>query len=154
MKKPIDLKLTKEGYQKLLDEELELKEKRPGVLKRMVDAREQGDLSENAGYHAAKEQLGYIDSRLRHLKLMIRFAEVVESANGSAVSFGNTVIVENAGQKYTYIVVSAQEADPIKGKVSDVSPFGKALLGKRVGDTATVVTPDNKMSLKIVEIKI
>lgn len=153
MKKPVDLKLTKEGYQKLLEEERDLREQRPGVLKRMVEAREQGDLSENAGYHAAKERLGYIDSRLRQLKLMIRFADVVESASGSVVSFGNTVVVEDAGQKYTYIVVSAQEADPIEGKVSDVSPFGKALLGKRVGDIAAIETPDGSLSLKVLEIK-
>lgn len=154
MKKPIELKLTKEGYQKLLDEERELKDQRPGVLKRMVEAREQGDLSENAGYHAAKERLGYIDSRLRHLKIMIRFAEVVESTGKEVVSFGNTVVVDNSGSKMTYTIVSAQEADPSQGKVSDVSPFGKALLGKNVGDTATVETPDNKIPLKILEIKI
>lgn len=154
MKKPINLKLTKDGFQKLVDEERELKEQRPGVLKRMVEAREQGDLSENAGYHAAKERLGYIDSRLRHLKLMIRFAEVVESSGDSSVSFGNTVVVENQGEKMTYTVVSAQEANPIKGKVSDVSPFGKALLGKKIGDLAIVETPESKISLKVLEIKI
>lgn len=153
MKKPIDLKLTKEGYQKLLDEEQELKEQRPGVLKRMVEAREQGDLSENAGYHAAKERLGYIDSRLRRLKLMIRFADVVEPDGDDVVSFGDTVEVENDGAKMLYTIVSAQEADPAKGKVSDVSPFGKALMGKKAGDVAVVETPDNKISLKVLGVK-
>src|SRR3989344_5845071 len=149
MQKPIDIKVTREGFEDLKNEYEELTKQRPGVLKRMVEAREQGDLSENAGYHAAKERLGYIDSRLRHLKLMIRFAEVVNSSDNGIVSFGNTVVVENDGQKLTYTVVSAQEADPLSGKVSDVSPVGSALLGKRVGDSATVEIPDGKMVLKI-----
>lgn len=154
MKKPIDLKLTPEGFQKLKNEERELREKRPGVLKRMVEAREQGDLSENAGYHAAREQLGYIDSRLRQLKVMIRFAEVVESSAESFVSFGNTVIVQTDDGVHTFTVVSAQEADPASGKISDVSPIGSALLGKAPGENAIVDTGDGQKTFKILEIKV
>lgn len=154
MKKPIDLKLTQDGFDKLVAEERELKERRPGVLKRMVEAREQGDLSENAGYHAAKEQLNYIDNRTKHLKIMIRFAEVIESVGSSVISFGNTVEVENDGAKQTFVVVSAQEADPMQGKVSDVSPIGRALIGKSVGDEVTVETPDGHIVFKVVGIRI
>lgn len=153
MKSPINLKLTQQGYQQLLDEQKELAEARPGVLKRMVDAREQGDLSENAGYHAAKERLGYIDSRLRQLRLMIRFAEVVQNAAGTAVSFGNTVIVESSGAKREFTIVSDLEADPQKGKMSDKSPIGKALLGKVAGDTVKIDVPDGVTVFKIVAIK-
>ncbi len=153
MKSPINLKLTQQGYQQLLDEQKELAEARPGVLKRMVDAREQGDLSENAGYHAAKERLGYIDSRLRQLRLMIRFAEVVQNTASIAVSFGNTVVVESGGAKHEFTIVSDLEADPQKGKMSDKSPIGQALLGKVAGDTVKIEVPDGVSVLKVVAIK-
>jgi transcription elongation factor GreA len=153
VKKPIDLKLTQEGFQKLIDEERDLQDQRPGVLKRMVEAREQGDLSENAGYHAAKERLGYIDSRLRHLKLMIRFAEVARDKTSSLISFGNCVIIEADGQKSEFKIVSDIEADPQNGKMSDKSPIGQALLGRRVGDTVEVKVPDGSMKYKVVAIR-
>ncbi len=154
MKKPIELKLTPEGFKKLVDEERELRESRPGVLKRMVEAREQGDLSENAGYHAARERLGYIDSRLRQLKVMIRFAQVIESSNQNIVSFGNHVTVKNDGETRAFTIVSAQEADPTSGKISDVSPIGSSLMGKSVGEKATVDTQDGKTIFEILDIKI
>lgn len=153
MKKPIDLKLTKDGFQKLLAEQNELIEKRPGVLKRLVAAREQGDLSENAGYHAAKEELGYIDSRLRTLKLMIRSADVTEAKDSDSVSFGCTVTVDDGSSKRNFIIVNALEADPMKGKMSDVSPIGAALLGKKTGDSVEIEVPDGKVIYKIVNIE-
>ncbi len=154
MKKPIDLKLTPEGFKKLIDEEQQLRGGRPSVLKRMVEAREQGDLSENAGYHAAKEQLGYIDSRLRQLKLMIRFANVVKSSGRDYVSFGNIVTVKIGKDVRIFTVVSAQEADPSQGKISEVSPIGLALLGKVVGDKVVVETDDANTIFEILDIKI
>ncbi len=153
MKSPINLRLTPAGHKQLVDELADLVEQRPGVLKRMVDAREQGDLSENAGYHAAKERLGYIDSRVRRLKIMIRLADVVSGEGGSAVSFGKTVTVEGENGKLEFTVVSDLEADPAKGKMSDKSPIGSAVLGKNVGDSAEISTPDGKSIFKIVEIK-
>jgi transcription elongation factor GreA len=153
VKKPINLKLTPEGYQDLLDEQKTLTESRPGVLKSMVEAREQGDLSENAGYHAAKEKLGYIDSRLRSLKLMIRFAEVVKGENSKNVTFGNTVVIKNDLGLQTFTIVSAMEADPKDGKMSDRSPLGMALLGKKVGDKVEIEAPNGKLVFNIVDIK-
>lgn len=153
MKKPIILKLTKEGYQDLLDEQKQLTSDRPGVLKRMVEAREQGDLSENAGYHAAKERLGYIDSRLRHLKLMIRFAEVVSADGSDKISFGHTVVVENEGKTRQFTIVSDLEADPMNGKMSDKSPIGRALLGKKAGDLVEIDVPNGKSIFRVVELK-
>ena len=152
MKKPIDLKLTPEGFQKLVDEQKTLTERRPGVLKRMVDAREQGDLSENAGYHAAKEELGKIDSRLKVLKIMLRFADVVKAEGKSVVSFGNTVTVEVEGNQKDFTIVSALEADPLAGKMSDISPIGSALIGKKNGDVVNVDTPGGKVTYKILNI--
>ncbi len=154
MKKPINLKLTPEGYQNLLDEQKALTESRPGVLKSMVEAREQGDLSENAGYHAAKEKLGYIDSRLRSLKLMIRFADVVKGEDSKTVTFGNTVVIAGPDGEQAFTIVSAMEADPKVGKMSDKSPIGMALLNRRVGETVEIDVPDGKISFKILEVKI
>lgn len=128
-------------------------EARPGVLTRMVAAREMGDLSENAGYHAAKERLGYIDRRTRHLKLMLRFAEVVGAKGTDEVTFGSVVKVKNGETEIEFAIVSAMEADPMKLKVSDVSPIGKALLGKKPGEEAVIETPDGKMIYKVLEIK-
>lgn len=153
MKKPINLRLTPEGYQNLLDEQKALTENRPNVLKSMVEAREQGDLSENAGYHAAKEKLGFIDSRLRSLKLMIRFAEVVKGENSKNVTFGNTVVIEGPDGQKTFTIVSAMEADPKEGKMSDKSPIGMALLNKKVGDMVKIDVPDGKILFKVVEVK-
>ncbi len=153
MKKPINLRLTPEGYQNLLDEQKTLIESRPNVLKSMVEAREQGDLSENAGYHAAKEKLGYIDSRLRSLKLMIRFADVVKGEDSKNVTFGNTVVIDGPDGQKTFTIVSAMEADPKEGKMSDISPIGMALLNKKVGDTIEIDIPDGKVSFKIVDVK-
>lgn len=154
MKKPIDVKLTAEGLEKFKKERQELLERRPGVVVRMATAREQGDLSENAGYHAAKEELSKIDSRLRELVLLIRFADVVGAKDAESVSFGSHVIVENGGEKQTFEIVSKLEADPSKGKISDVSPFGAALLGKTVGDLVQIDVPQGKIQFKIVEIKV
>lgn len=153
MKKPIDLQLTQEGYDKLQKEFDDLMAARPDVLTRMVAAREMGDLSENAGYHAAKERLGYIDRRTRHLKLMLRFADVVSAKGTNEVTFGSVVKVQNGETEVEFAIVSAMEADPTKMKVSDVSPIGKALLGKKVGEEAKVESPGGEMVYKVLEIK-
>ena len=152
MKKPIELKLTREGFENLKKEIDALSLRRPGVLSRMVAAREQGDLSENAGYHAAKEELGRIDRRVRELKIMIRFADVFESRSKSVVGFGSSVTVENGGDQANFTIVSKLEADPLRGKVSDVSPIVSALIGKKTGDVVEIEVPDGKTLYKIVSI--
>lgn len=153
MKKPIDLQVTPEGYANLQKEFDQLTAKRPGVLTRMVAAREQGDLSENAGYHAAKEELGQIDRRLRVLKLLLRFAEVIKFEQSDAVGFGCAVKIHNGVNDMDFVIVSALEADPMQGKISDVSPIGKALLGKKVGESVAIETPGGRINYKVVEIK-
>lgn len=153
MKKPIDIKFTKEGYKKLGEEYQALIEKRPGVLSRMVAAREQGDLSENAGYHASKEELGKIDSRMRELKLLMRFGEIVDSKGSGVVGIGSTIKVSGQGDTFVFNIVGRLEADPVHGKLSEVSPIGSALLGKKVGDNVEVEIPDGKNVYTILEIK-
>lgn len=154
MRKLPNFKFTPEGFEKLKKELSELTDRRPGVLTRLVTAREQGDLSENAGYHAAKEELGKIDSRVRELKLMMRLAEVVQAKEANIVGFGNTVVINDGGNNLEFTIVSAQEADPMMGKISDSSPIGSALLGKKTGDTVCVYSPSGKTDYRIVEIKI
>lgn len=153
MKKPIDIKFTKEGYEKLGQEYQQLTEKRPGVLSRMVAAREQGDLSENAGYHASKEELGKIDSRLRELKLLMRFGEIVDSSGTGLVGVSSIVKVSAQGKTFEFNIVGQLEADPVHGKLSEVSPIGSALLGKKVGDKVEVEIPDGKTEYIVIEIK-
>lgn len=153
MKKPIDIKVTPQGYADLKEEFTKLTERRPGVLTRMVQAREQGDLSENAGYHAGKEELGKIDSRLRQLKLILRFADVVKSNQQKFVQLGNTVTIKNQNVEATYTIVGALEADPAKNRMSDASPIGKALIGKVKGELVNIEIPDGTITYEVVEIK-
>lgn len=153
MKKPIDIKITPEGLANLKKEQQELAQKRPGVLARMVAAREQGDLSENAGFHAAKDELSHIDHRLRELTLMIRFADVIYNEQNSAVSLGTVVVVDDGSYKREFKIVGRLEADPVGGLISNESPIGRALLGKVVGDIVEVETPSGKAGFKILDIK-
>ena len=152
MKKPIDIQFTKEGFEKLKEEYQALVDRRPGVLTRMVAAREQGDLSENAGYHAAKGELGWIDRRLRELKLLMRFGDVVESSQKAIVAFGSVVTVQSGEEKQDFTIVGKLEADPIRGRLSDVSPIGSALMGKKVGDKVEVDIPDGHVTYEVVAI--
>lgn len=153
MKKPIDIKLTPEGLENLKKEQQELVGKRPGVLARMVAAREQGDLSENAGFHAAKDELSRIDHRLRELKLMIRFVDVIADGESSSVSLGSVVVVDDGSGEREFKIVGRLEADPIKGLLSDESPIGGALLGRRVGESVKIDIPDGSIQFKIMSIK-
>lgn len=152
MKKPINVKVTKEGFEALKIEQEHLTKLRPEVLKRMVEAREQGDLSENAGYHASREQLSQIDGRQREIKLLLRFAEVIDKTDNLTISMGNRVKLENDGRLVEFKIVSATEADPSKNKLSDVSPLGSLLLGKKVGEVITLELPTGKVNYLIVSV--
>jgi len=153
VKKPINVKLTREGFEKLQKELEKLRAKRPGVVTRLTAAREQGDLSENAGYHAAKEELGYVDSRVNEIKFLLRFGDMVEAKGAEAVQIGNTIVVENGEGKKEFRLVGNLEADPAHGKLSEASPIGAALVGKKAGDMVKIEVPDGEISFKILEIK-
>lgn len=153
VKSPIDLKLTKEGLEKLKAEFAELTEKRPQVLERMVAAREMGDLSENAGYHASKEELLRIDNRLAELKVLMRLGQVVEPKSQDKVQIGTSVELTNGKDFFEYKIVGQLEGDPANGKISEVSPAGSALIGKKAGDEVEIETPNGTTSYKIVKIK-
>src|SRR3989304_7933683 len=132
---------TKEGYGGLKDELEKLIARRPQVVVNLTNAREQGDLSENAGYHAAKEELGQIDSRVKEIKYLLRVGRIQESDQVEQISFGNTVTVHNGQEELTFTVVEELEADPANAKISTSSPIGKELMGKKVGDEFEIDTP-------------
>jgi len=152
MKKPIDIQLTKEGFEKFKKEQQNLIDKRPHVLARLIAAREQGDLSENAGYHAAKDELAYIDHRIRELKLLLRFADVIKSNQTGVVAFGSVVTISDGQDNMVYTIVGKLEADPAKGKISDDSPIGRMLIGKKVGESVKVKIPDGNVTYRVINI--
>lgn len=153
MNNPLNVKVTPEGLEKLKQELKDLGERRPQVLTRMVAAREQGDLSENAGYHAAKDELGRIDRRTRELKLMIRFADVIGGGDSLYVSLGSTVVVAASDGQQEFKIVGPLEASPREGRISDESPLGYSLLGKCAGDSVEVMTGDGKITYKLLEVR-
>jgi transcription elongation factor GreA len=149
---------TQEAYDQLVKDLNNLKNvERPRVLQELVDARAQGDLSENAEYHAAKERLASIDNvELPKLQDQLARAEVVAfDASSDNIRFGATVTVKNLKTKrdVVYQLVSPEEADALNGKISFKSPIGAALMGKKRGDTVEVTTPKGVNSFEIVDFK-
>lgn len=150
--------LTPEGVVKLKAELQELVTvKRSALAARLRDAIKMGDLSENADYIMAKEEQAFLEGRIQELENMLRSAILIESSangRGGLVSIGSTVTVQEPGEEpETFRLVGAQEASPREGKISNESPFGKALLGKRVGETAQAETPTGVIRLKILKIE-
>lgn len=147
--------LTKEGYEKIKQEYEELKnKKRQQAIDRLQKARAMGDLSENSEYHAAKEELALVEGRIRELEEILANTEVVEHKNaGLEVQIGNHVIIEVDGEKDEFEIVGEFEADPINKKLSQTSPVGKALLGKKVGEKVDIESPAGKITYTIIDIK-
>lgn len=153
MKKKIIL--TKEGLQALKDELHELKTvKLPSILERLKRARAMGDLRENSEYSASKEDQAMADGRIFELEMLIKNSEIIDVASDSnIVHLGCSVDVERDGTKETYYIVGEYESDPMNKKLSEISPIGKALIGKKVGEEVEVAVPVGKMIFKIVDIK-
>lgn len=147
--------LTREGLEELKKEYQELsKIKRPDILTRVSQARDLGDLSENAEYVAAREELSFIDGRLDELEELLRQAVVINGGRkpGSIVKLGSTVTLHIKGKKEIFTVVGEWEADPKERKISHESPLGKALIGKKVGEKVEVEAPAGKLLYSIVSI--
>lgn len=149
--------LSKEKFEALKVELKQLIEvDMPATAVRIDEARQMGDLSENAEYHAAREQLGWQKGREREIKAILDSAEIIKAAkNTGSVQLGSTVVfkVEKTGKEKEYTIVGAQEADPLAGKVSNESPIGMAFLGKSKGDKVEVEVPAGIQIYKILEIK-
>jgi len=147
--------LTKEGLQKLKAELQELVEvQRPQIAQRIKDARDMGDISENSEYDAAKEKQAFIEGKITELEEVIKNAKVAES-NGSkqAVDIGAKVTVHIEGGEEQFYIVGAREANPLERKISNESPLGSALLGKKVGEKIEVEAPVGKLTYKILKIE-
>ncbi len=154
---PKKIYLTQKGLDDLKKEHDELvKTKRPGVVARLSSAREMGDLSENAEYTAAREELAFIDGRIEELELLLKQAVLItdEGHKGAKiVNLGSQVTVEAKGKKQIFTLVGEWEADPQEQKISHESPLGKALIGKTAGDEIEVEAPVGKMTYTIKAIK-
>jgi transcription elongation factor GreA len=135
--------LTADGLHELKTELEELTAKRADIAEAIATARSQGDLSENAEYHAAKEEQGRNELRIEEIENILHNAEVIATPkNDTKVRLGSTVKLKHEnGQTKEFQVVGTVEADPLNGKISDESPIGKALLGKREGENVEIVTP-------------
>ncbi len=152
--------MTLRGAEALRAELKRLKsEARPNVIKAIAEARAHGDLSENAEYHAAREQQGFIEGRIKEIEAKLSTAEVIEPANlpnTGKVVFGVLVELEdqNDGGKVTYQIVGEDEADIRAGRVSITSPIARALVGKTKGDVVDVVAPAGTHSYEILAIRL
>ncbi|HEX6959086.1 MAG TPA: transcription elongation factor GreA [Ferrovibrio sp.] len=149
--------MTAAGYQRLEAELKHLKTvERPAVIRAISEAREHGDLSENAEYHAAKERQGWIETRVLELEDKLRRAEVIDVSklSGDRVKFGATVVLadEDTGEESTYQIVGADEADIKSGLLSITAPLARALVGKAEGDSVEVVTPGGAKAYEIVSV--
>ena len=149
--------MTKEGLEKLKAELAELEVRRPIMLKGVQEAREKGDLRENAEYHAAREDLAMLEGRIKDLKSKIGDAVLVDTSKigGDSIVFGATVKLKNMADKETeeYTLVGEGEADPFANKILTTSPMGKALLTKKVGDVVEVPVPKGTLKFKVLEIR-
>lgn len=137
--------LTQEGYERLRQELRYLVEVRRSEVAAMIrEAKDAGDVSENAGYDEAKDQQAFVEARIKYLDDLLKRAEVIQAPNGNeAVALGSHVTVaENGAEPESFRIVGAAEADPTQGLISNASPLGHELLGKRAGDSATITTPD------------
>jgi len=150
--------MTAAGYARLQDELKRLKtEERPAVIKAIEVAREHGDLSENAEYHAARDRQSFIEGRVAELEDKIRRAEVIDvgKLGGKVIKFGATVALadEDTDEKSTYQIVGTDEADIKSGLLSITAPLARALIGKTVGDSVEVNTPGGARSYEIMRVK-
>jgi transcription elongation factor GreA len=150
--------MTLSGYERLVEELRQLKTvERPAIIKAIAEARDHGDLSENAEYHAARERQSFIEGRVMELEAKISLAEIIDvkKLSGKTVTFGATVTLsdEDTDEETKYQIVGADESDISKGLLSVTSPLARALIGKSVGDSVEVVTPRGSKSYEIVRIR-
>ena len=150
--------LTAEGLRKVKEElEYLTTTRRREVAQMIAEAKAEGDISENAGYDEAKTAQGFLEGRIRELEGLLKNAKVIsdDDAAPDVVSLGRTVVVREAGTDYEeeYTIVGPPEADPSQGRISNESPMGKSLLGRRIGDQTTVTSPGGDIIFEIVRVK-
>ena len=148
--------ISVDGFKRLESELHELKKQRPEVIQAIKEAREEGDLKENAGYDAARERQGMLEARINHIESRMPLFDVIDldSLASESVIFGATVKLEDVetGEQKTYTLLGADEAEPSTGSISIESPVGQALLGKEEGDEVIVHAPRGKIEYEIIDI--
>ena len=149
--------LTREGYNKL-QEELEFlrKDKREEIANRLHEAMEGGELIENAEYEAAKNEQAFVEGRIKELEILLATARVIDENKQQAtgtVQVGCQVVIQEEGQESeTYTIVGAAEADPTRGRISNESPLGKALMNRKAGEKAQVDAPAGSFTVTIIKV--
>jgi transcription elongation factor GreA len=151
------LPMTKEGVVRLEEEQRRLlEEERPAIIRAIASAREHGDLSENAEYHAARERQSFVEGRLAELKSIISLAEIIDpgALSGDVVRFGATIELadEETDAESTYQIVGTHEADVNSGRLSVTAPLARALIGKSLGDSIEVVSPGGSKFYEIIKV--
>jgi transcription elongation factor GreA len=146
--------LSPEGLEKLKQELVQLKTvRRREVAGKIEAAKALGDLSENAEYHEAKDELGFIEGRIMQIEDILKNVSLIqEGTSGGDVRVGSKIMVENAGKKKEYTIVGSNEADPLEGKISNESPLGSAFLGHKKGDKVSVTTPAGTQHYTITDV--
>ena len=149
--------LTKDGEVKLQEELRNLKLERPKITKAIAEAREHGDLKENAEYHAAREQQGMVEAKIKDIEFKLANSEIIEnkpSENKDQIIFGSFVELLNIedNSKIKYQLVGEDEADLSKNKISVNSPIAKGVIGKKAGNVITIIAPKGELNFKIIKI--
>ena len=144
--------ITEDGKKELELELEELKSQRGDIADKIASARDFGDLSENAEYDAAREEQGLVETRIAEIEDILQHASIITAAKSSSVGLGNTVELRTTDKTVIYTVVGPVEADPLEGKISNESPIGAQLIGKKVGDQVTIETPKGVTTYEVVSI--
>lgn len=145
--------ITAEGKKELEAELTQLKARRGDIADKIAEARDYGDLSENAEYDAAREEQGLVESRIAEIEDILMNAELIKGGSKTKVGLGSVVELKTGAKSVSYTVVGPVEANPLEGKISNESPIGEALFGKKVGDSATITTPKGEVTYEITAIK-
>ena len=144
--------ITTDGKKELEAELAKLKARRGEIAEKIAEARDYGDLSENAEYDAAREDQGLVESRIAEIEDVLLNADIIKTSRKATIGLGSKVELKNGSTKVNYHVVGPVEANPGEGKISNESPIGKALMDKKVGDKASVTTPKGQITYSIVAI--
>ena len=149
--------LTKDGEKKLQEELKSLKLERPKITKAIAEAREHGDLKENAEYHAAREQQGLVEAKIKDIEFKLSNSEIIDNkttGKKNQIIFGCTVELLNINDnsKIKYQIVGDEEADLTKNKISFNSPIGQGLINKEIGDEITITVPNGELNFKVIDI--
>lgn len=149
-----DIHLTQAGVDELKNELQGLVARRVDVAAKLKAAKEQGDLSENSDYTSAREEQAYVEARIAEIEEILRNVEIIETpTNSKKVALGSTVTLDYNGNSMVYTIVGSVESDPLENKISDESPIGQSLLGKKVGDTVEISAPSGTIAYKVAKIQ-